>query len=244
MSLQVSIPHTRAFEGRFLDSMIQCAWPDEFYFDRIEGQSVATARNLLAAHVLQAPHKPDYMLMVDSDATWHPAAVERLMSRHLAMVTGCIYYRGLPPVPTWGRYTGKNQDGHHVYHFGWAIRQIMNQVRRQGLDTDTPNALCLPKSEHDLVEIDGCGMHFCLIRRDVLEAIEPPWFEAGSTLSGEDFYFCRKVRAAGFQIYADLSVHTGHIVGPGFDYGLRELLAYHQYTDQFPAEETWDVGGH
>lgn len=243
--VQVAVPHTRAFEGAFLDSMISCQWP-EFYFDRIEGQSIADARNRLVRNFLQAPWKPDYLLFIDSDATWHPQAVQRLLSAYTdhdlrAMITACIYHRGLPPVPTWGTYQGVNDAGDHVYNFGTSIKQILSWVKDHGITTDTPNALCHPDKENRLAAIDGCGMHFCMIPREILETVSPPWFEAVDN-AGEDFYFCRKVKAAGFAILCDLSVHTGHIVGPGFDYGLREMLAFHQHTEQFPEETLWNVG--
>lgn len=48
-----------------------------------------------------------------------------------------------------------------------------------------------------------------LIRREVLEAVEPPWFEYGDR--SEDIMFCEKAKAAGFEIYCDLSARLGHI---------------------------------
>lgn len=64
-----------------------------------------------------------------------------------------------------------------------------------------------------LVEIEEAGTGFLLIRRDVLEALSRPWFEAGQIESGEmreDKHFCQKVRAAGFPIFVDTSLKIGH----------------------------------
>ena len=81
-----------------------------------------------------------------------------------------------------------------------------------------------------------------MVRRDVLKTIDLPWFRCSTPGAGEDFYFCRKVKEAGFPIHADLSVHTGHIAGPGFDFGLRELLAFYKFTDALkPREHIWET---
>jgi hypothetical protein len=66
----------------------------------------------------------------------------------------------------------------------------------------------------------------------VLETVKPPYFRIqGNTGAGEDFYFCEKVMQAGFQIYVDFSVHTGHCMGEENDVGLRELLTFAKYVD-------------
>jgi hypothetical protein len=62
----------------------------------------------------------------------------------------------------------------------------------------------------------GCGS--LLIRRNVLEAIEFPWFDfvlpndrRGKNFFGEDIHFSRKARMAGFQAYIDTRLTYGHI---------------------------------
>ena len=67
-----------------------------------------------------------------------------------------------------------------------------------------------------LVEAEKVGCGGLLIRRDVFEKIEPPWFlyekdERGCRKGGEDFYFCKKARAAGYKIYADCDLWQDHI---------------------------------
>lgn len=234
--LYIAVPHTRAFEGMFVDSLVQ-SQVDAYWFKRLEGHAVDMARNFLVENFLATD--AEYLAFIDSDATWAPEALARLMGHGLPMVTGCIYKRGLPPVPTFGQYMGRNGDGDHTYNFGWSIEKILETVAAHGITDETKNAICLPPALNDVQEIGGCGLHFCMIRRDVVEAVEKPWFEkVDVTGAGEDFYFCRKVKAAGFPIYADFSVHTGHIVGPGFDYGVRELL---QFTRMY-GDEYWDVG--
>jgi len=48
----------------------------------------------------------------------------------------------------------------------------------------------------------------------VLEAIEPPWFEPKKDSgSGSDFVFFRKAKEAGYKLWCDLSVLSGHLQG-------------------------------
>jgi len=80
----------------------------------------------------------------------------------------------------------------------------------------------LSEMDHDgLVEIEAGGCAGMLIRRDVIEAIEPPWFEYADT--SEDILFCEKAKEKGFKLYADLGCRLGHIttavVHPGIKDG-------------------------
>ena len=67
------------------------------------------------------------------------------------------------------------------------------------------------------VSCDVVGMGATLIRRQVFEAISPPWFEyerwrkTGEMTVTEDVAFCRKVKAAGFEILADPGLVCGHL---------------------------------
>lgn len=68
----------------------------------------------------------------------------------------------------------------------------------------------------DLVEAQFTGSSGMLIRKKVLDAIEPPWFpapdydEQGRRRS-EDVNFCLKAAEAGFSIHVDTGIRMGHI---------------------------------
>jgi len=61
-----------------------------------------------------------------------------------------------------------------------------------------------------LVEVQHAGSSGMLIRRRVLEQVEPPWFELANGVS-EDVAFCVKAKAAGFKIHVDMGVRLGHM---------------------------------
>lgn len=67
-----------------------------------------------------------------------------------------------------------------------------------------------------LVEWEGtCGNAGMLIRRSVLESLEPPWWRCGQLDPGygsPDLYFCHAAQRAGFKVHIDLANVIGHIV--------------------------------
>jgi len=107
------------------------------------------------------------------------------------------------------------------------------------------NDIIFPKRDDDLMKIDGCGMHFTLIRRDVLEALSHPYFILDEKRMGEDFYFCQKVQKAGFDLWFDASVYSGHIMGENYVIGLNEFLAFMRLADNMDEymDGFLDVGG-
>jgi len=58
-----------------------------------------------------------------------------------------------------------------------------------------------------LIKVHSCGAAGMLIRREVLETLDDPWFEGAQ----EDIYFCEKATEAGFDIHLDLANPLGHL---------------------------------
>lgn len=62
-----------------------------------------------------------------------------------------------------------------------------------------------------IVSMAHVASGFILVRRDVLNAVGYPWMEevygnSPAELVGHDVQFCRKVREAGFDVYADMDL--------------------------------------
>jgi GT2 family glycosyltransferase len=243
----LGVPFTKPFEAEFIDSLLFTKTPGEMIWGRLGYLAVDVARQAICQKFLEHPSKPEWLLFVDNDAVWHAGSVLRLISRDLPIVTAGIYKRKLPPYPTIGKYVGKNNVGERVFSFADTTQAILKYAAKRGIGEGTLNALCLEDpTDDDLMEVDGCGMHFCLIRRDVLQAMSPPYFRTNSGGAGEDFYFCSRAKDAGFPIYFDMSVHTGHLIGPQADVGIRELIAFSKYvvsiTEEKPEELNMEVG--
>jgi len=67
--------------------------------------------------------------------------------------------------------------------------------------------------------VDAVGMGLAMIRRDVFESLDYPWFKyvyelRGNTTYevGEDIYFCLKARLKGYRILVDTSIYGKHIM--------------------------------
>ena len=74
-------------------------------------------------------------------------------------------------------------------------------------ETDAKFYLDYPKG---LIEIEGVGMACTLIKRRVFETVPEPRFFPHKIL-GEDLSFCVRARAAGFKIYCDTTLISGHV---------------------------------
>lgn len=141
------------------------------------------ARNDLAAMTIDGGH--DWLWFMDDDHAFPPSLLNRLLTHDRPLVVPVCLTRVAPFVPV--TYTERDPDAEFQY---------------LPLPLDT-----LPTD--GLVELQAGGCAGMLIRREVLEAIEPPWFEYGDR--SEDIVFCEKAKAAGFEIFADLGARLGHI---------------------------------
>jgi len=88
-------------------------------------------------------------------------------------------------------------------------------------DLDVARNICSVYSWEELSRLDGlipitgAGSGGMLIRKYVLEKLDPPVFENARTPDGknigEDLTLCHKINKAGFTIWADLDQTMGHI---------------------------------
>ena len=142
-----------------------------------------------------------HMLWIDDDMSFPPDTLARLL-RHEKAVVGANYTtRRFPVVPL------ANKEGRAVQSNG-----------KRGLE-----------------EVDSVGMGLMLTSMDVFNRIKPPWFMLGWSAKhdeyvGEDVWFCRAVKAAGYKVYVDhdLSVHVKHWGAVEFGH---DLIADYQPTE-------------
>lgn len=150
----------------------------------LSGGSVAENRNRGCAAMLANPGYA-WVFQIDDDQLFAPDVLLRLLNRERNVICGT----------TPSRATGAPV----IYRFDAA-----QGARYYGWEE-------LPTS--GIVE-GGAGGACVLIRRAVLEAMEPPWFALGQFTPDrldEDFYFYEKARKAGFPPCVDLEAVLGHI---------------------------------
>lgn len=125
----------------------------------------------------------DYLLAVDHDIVLPQDTLYKMLRHDVDMVSG-LYRQRLP------------EQQLEIY-----------DLNMQRWDISDKN---------NLTEIGGSGFGCVLIKKDVFEKVGYPQFEYHPALDhkdtfSEDVDFCSKVTVAGYKIYADPTIHCGHI---------------------------------
>lgn len=131
-------------------------------------------------------YKARYILFIDNDMYFFPGAFTKLFKADKDIISGINVYKSPP---------------HTVAAYNW--------------NEKTKHYESLTEWEHgETFEVDGVGGAFLLVKMEVFDKIEKPWFFLGEkegTRIGNDFYFCNKAQEAGYKIWLDSSARTGHL---------------------------------
>ncbi len=235
--VQIGIPINGPMEDEIFYSLMGLHKPSGCLVTKIKAASVDIARNDIVSKL-----ERDWLFFMDSDQTFPPETLERLISWDLPIVSGLYFKSPGKPVPhayryMWEeakKYPEKEQD--QADHF---YMSLINEVAayllrfRDQIKDGLPTAL-LPTKREDLIECDGVGGGCLLIHRRVFEAIEKPYFKCNpGTFIGDDFYFCRKVQEAGFKIYLDPGILCGHKE--------KDLIGYRHFLNFFSLANRKDI---
>lgn len=146
------------------------------------GSLIYDSRNKLAKKALEM--EADYTMWFDSDMTFEPDTMLRLLAHKAPIVSGA-YFRRSPP--------------YHLVAFD-------DCDPKTGKHSDLP----LPT---DTVKCGGVGFGCVLVSTDVLFEVASKftnWFEPINGF-GEDLSFCWRARECGFDILLDPSISCGHM---------------------------------
>ena len=151
------------------------------------GTLIASQRMELARQALE--EKADYLLWLDSDMRFPRETIGHLMLRDKPIVAANYATRRMPVKP----------------------------VAMMDNDGEIGRVYTAPDSE-GLQPVDYIGMGVMMVKREVFEKVEAPWFAIpystiGNHYIGEDVFFCRKAREAGYEVLVDhdLSHQVRHI---------------------------------
>lgn len=151
------------------------------------GTLIASQRMELARQALD--EKVDYLLWLDSDMRFPKETIGHLILRDKPIVAANYSTRRMPIKPV------AMMDG------GGKIDRVYTGPESEGLQP-----------------VDYVGMGVMMTKREVFEKLDAPWFAIpystiGNHYIGEDVFFCRKAREAGFEVLLDhdLSRHVKHI---------------------------------
>jgi glycosyltransferase involved in cell wall biosynthesis len=184
----LAIPTARHVEVATFKSLWDLHRPPnvELDFQYFYGYNVQQVRNTQVLWMLN--HGYDHMLHVDSDMVLPAHTLECLldMQTERRAITSGIYVQRKDVAHTCEVYV---HDAHTGGHTHMHLDQLM------------PERVC---------DVAAVGFGGCLVRRDVYEKIQEPWFEyhmhaSGAPRVSEDVDFCMKAQQTGF----DVGVHTG-----------------------------------
>ena len=153
-----------------------------------EGTLIANQRAELSLDAMR--EGCSHILFIDSDMRFPQDMISRLLAHDLDIVATNCARRRMPTGPTAQIYK-ENGDRELV----WSM----------------------PDST-GLQEVGSVGMGVMMIKAGVFKALSEPWYETPwrhdkRGYIGEDVFFCRKAREAGFKIWIDhdVSKEIGHI---------------------------------
>ncbi len=154
---------------------------------------VAVARNHVAEYALSMKPRPHYVIFIGDDMIPPWDGVIKLWQEMLTekwdVLSGLYFIKQDLPIPIiWRRDVPGYLEPFKHY---------------------TPG---------EIVWVDICGMDFTIIKTEVFEKIEKPWFETGPgkidgklTYYTEDVFFCDKVRKAKLNIGVHTDIRVGHL---------------------------------
>ena len=175
------------------EGVTRCAKGGSLMIYQVPGTMIFNQRERLAEQAIK--DGADAILWIDSDMRFPKDALQILLSRKLPIVGVNATTRRFPCLPT-----------------------------ALDIDNETNDLVKVTSKDKTWLEqVMGVGFGMVLIRKEVFQKVEKPWFWFDTTakggLIGEDIYFCAKAFDGGFPTYVDheLSMHIRHI--GSYEYG-------------------------
>lgn len=164
----------------------------KFYLATIGRLFVAKAREEFARYAVDLGC--DYLFMVDDDMICPPDLFERLYKHNVDIVSPLAFQRRHPHYPV--IYKSRS---------GW------DDVKKQRYFA---NEIVKNYPKDTLLECDAVGFGAVLIKRWVIEKMQPPRFMSTSP-TGEDILFCYNAREyLGAKVYVDTATKIQHLGTP------------------------------
>lgn len=154
----------------------------------MQGSRITVNRNALVE--LAKASKATHILFIDADMVFQPDMLEKLLAydKDIVCATAC------------------KRDGSGKALGSFVINEADKVLDEKGSFIRTGG----------LIEAKQIGCPFMLIKMEVFDKLKKPYFAEpplGDFPEGEDLYFCRLVREAGYKIWCDIdmSKQLGHI---------------------------------
>lgn len=205
MKTLIGIPCTDMIQGEFVECLQKMHIVGEAEVRYLRGSLVYDARNQLMQYALKKGGY-DFMLWLDSDMTFEPDLMERMIASigDKPMLTGLCFGRRPPFKPCIYNKMELKQDG-----IGW--------------EPITENYFDYPRDS--IFEVEACGFACVIQRMDMLEAMSVfgvPFFPVAGM--GEDLSFCYRAKKLDFKIWCDSGIKLGHLMKISMDEATRDMM--------------------
>ena len=180
---------------------------------------ISLARNTAAKNFMSTMLKdektgkqnPQYthLFFIDSDTfPQNPSLVAQLLSYDEPIVAGWYLSRKNPRLPVILKITDKE----YPKTMADIVKESTKFPKWQPMRLS--ELMTLPKDKKGLVTVDGCGAGCMLIKREVFEKVEDPFFYEDATRPysfGEDLFFGLNCKMHGVPIKLDINAFCGHL---------------------------------
>ena len=203
MKTLIAIPCGDQLEANFVECLLNLRPVGETEIKLLKGTLVYDARNQLTQYALEKGGC-DFVLWLDSDMTFEPDLLERLMEDidGKQAVTGLCFGRRPPFKPC-------------IY------KSIRVEKEGLGVMPHADNWYDYPRDQ--LFEVEGFGFACVLMRMDRLDAMSVygiPFFPVAGL--GEDLSFCWRARQLDIRLWCDSRLKIGHIMRLSVDENFRD----------------------
>lgn len=205
MKTLIAIPCGDQLEANFVECLLNLRPVGETEIKLLKGTLVYDARNQLTQYALEKGGC-DFVLWLDSDMTFEPDLLERLMEDidGKQAVTGLCFGRRPPFKPC-------------IY------KSIRVEKEGLGVMPHADNWYDYPRDQ--LFEVEGFGFACVLMRMDMLDAMSVygiPFFPVAGL--GEDLSFCWRARQLDIRLWCDSRLKIGHIMRLSVDENFRDQV--------------------
>jgi hypothetical protein len=179
----------------------------------VSGPHLPTAKCDIVRQFLAHPDKPDWLWMVDTDATFAPDTLDRLLASADPVT------RPIVGALAFGVRPAKDAKGHDIRNgVGATPLELFPTIYVYG---ENGVGMIVDYPQNELVQCHATGGHCILLHRDMLadprwlaDEHPQPWFRMAHRGAGEvseDQFFCMKAGSLGYPVYVDTSIKTGHV---------------------------------
>lgn len=181
----IGMPSEGTISMELMDAYIKLIKP-KHYWHSTNMIPLDKARNALVADFLVKAPEASHILFWDDDIVPQPYDLMKLWVHNDPIVSGLYFQKGPPFHP-------------------------LMSLKMTALSGEIGYSPLIQWEDEKPYYVDGIGMGFVLIRKDVFQEIEWPPFSFHDTAFSEDYSFCTKCRDAGFKIKVDTSVLLKHL---------------------------------